>query len=62
MPSLPLKSTVREKCPCPTHCKYCGNRRRRDAVGHYCPTKNCQWHHGYRCCTLYRSTKTEEES
>ncbi len=27
-------------------CKYCGARLRRDSVGQYCPTKNCQWHHG----------------
>ncbi len=49
-------------CPCPTHCRYCGTRRRRDTVGHYCPRKNCQWSHGYSCCTLYRSTEPEEQS
>ena len=27
-------------------CKYCGEILKRDAVGLYCPTKNCQWHHG----------------
>ena len=27
-------------------CKYCGARLRRDTVGQYCPTKNCQWQHG----------------
>jgi hypothetical protein len=29
-----------------TSCKYCGARLRRDVVGQYCPTRNCQWHHG----------------
>lgn len=38
------------KCDCPVYCKYCGAKRRRDSVGHYCPTKNCQWHHGYSNC------------
>jgi hypothetical protein len=40
----------RLKCQCPARCNYCGARRRRDAVGHYCPTKNCQWQHGYSTC------------
>src|SRR6185295_11022474 len=29
-----------------TRCKYCGAKLRRDVVGQYCPTKNCQWGHG----------------
>jgi hypothetical protein len=29
-----------------TCCKYCGARLRRDVVGQYCPTRNCQWQHG----------------
>lgn len=40
-------------CACPPRCKYCGARRRRDSVGHYCPTKNCDWEHGYRGCDMY---------
>jgi hypothetical protein len=28
------------------HCKYCGARLKKDAVGQYCPTHNCQWHRG----------------
>jgi len=43
----------RPKCPCPIYCKYCGARRQRDPVGHYCPTKNCDWQYGYACCTLH---------
>ena len=27
-------------------CKYCGARLKKDTVGQYCPTDNCQWHHG----------------
>lgn len=41
-------------CECPARCKYCGAKRRRDIVGHYCPTNNCDWQHGYSTCTLYR--------
>lgn len=33
----------KRKCDCPIHCKFCGAKLRRDVVGHYCPTKNCQW-------------------
>lgn len=29
-----------------THCRYCGARLRKDLVGQYCPTRNCQWQHG----------------
>lgn len=28
------------------YCKYCGARLKRDPVGQYCPTENCQWRHG----------------
>lgn len=42
---------LRFKCPCPLYCKYCGARRRADQCGHYCPTKNCDWQHGYKMCT-----------
>ena len=42
------------KCSCPVYCRYCGAKRRRDHVGHYCPTKNCQWEHGYKGCTFYK--------
>jgi hypothetical protein len=27
-------------------CKYCGAILRRDPVGQYCPTWNCQWEFG----------------
>lgn len=27
-------------------CKYCGAKLKRDVVGLYCPTKNCQWQYG----------------
>lgn len=29
------------------YCKYCGATLKRDAVGRFCPTQNCQWHHGF---------------
>ncbi|MFA5187647.1 MAG: hypothetical protein WC551_14295 [Patescibacteria group bacterium] len=42
-----MKRFVRPSGPVKwTHCKYCGARLRRDYVGQYCPTVNCQWHHG----------------
>ncbi|MFW9873510.1 MAG: hypothetical protein ACFFG0_10435 [Candidatus Thorarchaeota archaeon] len=25
------------------YCKYCGARLKKDHIGKYCPTKNCQW-------------------
>ena len=42
------------KCPCPARCKFCGRRRSRDIVGHYCKTPNCEWQHGYAVCTLHK--------
>ena len=47
----------RAKCPCPIYCKYCGAHRRRDHVGHYCPTKTCDQHHGFKGCTLHEAAK-----
>ena len=38
------------KCGCPIYCIYCGAKRKKDAVGHYCPTDNCQWRYGIRDC------------
>jgi hypothetical protein len=29
-----------------TFCKYCGAQLKRDPIGQYCPTHNCQWEHG----------------
>jgi len=29
-----------------THCKFCGARLKKDHIGKYCPSKNCQWSHG----------------
>jgi hypothetical protein len=28
------------------YCKYCGARLKKDYIGRYCPTENCQWQHG----------------
>ncbi len=28
------------------YCRYCGAKLRRDPVGQYCKTKNCQWEYG----------------
>lgn len=25
------------------YCKYCGAKLKKDFVGKFCPTKNCQW-------------------
>ncbi len=41
-------------CDCPIYCKFCGAKLKRDSVGHYCPTVNCQWsYQGSGCpCSL----------
>lgn len=39
-----------KKCGCPIYCKYCGAKLKKDYVGHYCPTHNCDWQHGVRHC------------
>ena len=39
------------KCDCPIYCRYCGAKLKRDATGHYCPTRNCQWQYGASTCT-----------
>lgn len=31
-------------------CRYCGAVLKLDVVGHYCPTRNCQWQHGVAGC------------
>lgn len=49
------------KCPCPLHCRYCGRKRSRDPVGHYCKTPNCQWQHGYSTCPVSKKQMTESE-
>ena len=41
---------MKRKCDCPIYCRYCGRKRSRDSVGHYCKTHNCQWRHGYSEC------------
>lgn len=28
------------------YCKYCGAKLKRDHIGQYCPTENCDWHQG----------------
>ena len=37
---------MRTKPEKPIYCKFCGAKLRRDSVGLYCPTENCQWQHG----------------
>jgi hypothetical protein len=44
------QSSEAPRCNCPLYCKYCGAKLRRDPVGHYCPTRNCQWQHGANNC------------
>ena len=62
-----MKGSMGLKCQCPARCKYCGAKRKLDVVGHYCPTVNCDWQHGYRGCTLFKnqtspSTREEKET
>lgn len=28
------------------YCKYCGAKLKKDHIGKYCPTRNCQWEFG----------------
>lgn len=62
---IPLLNDLTPKrktsCECPVNCKYCGAARRRDTVGHYCPTKNCQWEHGYKGCLLNQNESATTE-
>lgn len=41
-----------KKDGCPLYCKYCGAKLKLDNVGHYCPTRNCQWEHGVADCPV----------
>lgn len=41
-----------KQCDCPIYCRYCGARLRRDPIGHYCSTQNCQWQHGVNTCPV----------
>lgn len=50
---------MKRACGCPTHCKYDGARLRRDAVGHYCPTRNCQWEFGVPDCMQGRAERSD---
>lgn len=40
----------KKRCDCPDRCRICGSKLRQDSVGHLCPTKNCQFEHGYENC------------
>ncbi len=40
----------KNKCKCPIYCIFCGARLKKDNVGHYCPTDNCQWQYGVDDC------------
>lgn len=28
------------------YCRFCGAKLKKDHIGKYCPTYNCQWQHG----------------
>jgi hypothetical protein len=44
-----------QSCDCPLYCMFDGARLRRDYVGHYCPTDNCQWRYGIDNCISRKS-------
>lgn len=50
----------RKTCDCPAYCKYDGARLRRDATGHYCPTRNCQWEFGVPDCSETKRSRMRE--
>lgn len=42
-----LTKRIKNRARCKwLHCRYCGARLRRDHIGQYCSTRNCQWQHG----------------
>jgi hypothetical protein len=41
---------TKKKCDCPIYCIYCGAKLKKDCVGHYCPSTNCQWSFGVDNC------------
>lgn len=52
-----LRSGNQIKCECPLNCRYCGRRRSKDPVGHYCKTDNCQWKLGFSTCEFRKVRK-----
>ena len=50
-------SFMSERDGCPIYCKYCGAKLKRDNVGHYCPTRNCQWQYGVSGCPVRAAAK-----
>ena len=49
-----------KKCNCPIYCKFCGARLKKDNVGHYCPTDNCQWEYGVNNCVIEEEEDMEK--
>lgn len=44
--------TPKIKCQCPIYCRFCGAKLKRDIVGHYCPTDNCQEQYEVKGCVI----------
>jgi hypothetical protein len=42
-------------------CRFCGARLKLDSVGHYCPTKNCQYQFGVKECPVQGTSRETEE-
>lgn len=45
------KDNMANKCGCPIYCRFCGAKLKKDNIGHYCPTSNCQNQYGVDGCT-----------
>lgn len=43
-----------------TTCRFCGARLKKDGVGHYCPTRNCQNQYGVRECQIHLHRATPD--
>ena len=43
---------MKSKCGCPIYCRFCGAKLKKDYVGHYCGTSNCQCCYGVDKCVI----------
>lgn len=56
------KFNRKKKCSCPIYCKYCGAKLKKDLIGHYCGTRNCNWEYGIDSCTDYEEVTKNNQS
>ncbi len=52
---------MKNNCSCPIYCLYCGAKLKKDTVGKYCPTKNCQQQFGLTDNEEYKYHKEKND-